>query len=103
MVHFLVSQKTGKKYLNHELLNHTMEDGALVVQRLARLAIALLASAETAEVLGSLGDEIRVEFHGDAASRLASQADVEEDTGACRLGVFRSHLFFLFLAYEFGR
>lgn len=80
--------------LDHELLNHTMEDGALVVQRLARLAGALLTSAETAEVLGRLGNEVGVELHGDAAGGLASEADVEEDARSRGLGVFRSHGFF---------
>lgn len=62
------------------------------MQRLARLAQSLLASAESTEVLDCLGDEVRVQLHVDAAKRLAAQRDVEEDTGPCGLGLgFRSH------------
>jgi len=43
--------------LYHELLDDTVENGALVVQRLARLAGAPLSGAEGAEVLGGLGDD----------------------------------------------
>lgn len=60
------------------------------MQRLARLANTLLARAETAEVLSSLGHEIRVELHGDAASRLAANGNVEKDTRPRGLS-FRSH------------
>src|SRR5688572_1936908 len=66
-------------HLDHELLNDTVEGGALVVQRLSRLSKALLTSAEAAEVLGSLGDNVRVELHGDAAGFLRADRDVKED------------------------
>lgn len=79
-------------YLDHKLLDHSVERRALVVQRLARLAQSLLASAESTEVLDCLGNEIRVQLHIDAAKRLAAQGDVEEDTGPGGLGLgFRSH------------
>lgn len=78
--------------LDHKLLDHAVEGRALVVQRLARLAQSLLASAESTEVLNGLGNEIRVQLHVDAAKRLAAQGDVEEDTGPGGLGLgFRSH------------
>ena len=51
------------------------------MQRLASLANALLASAEAAEVLDSLGNEVGVQLHGNATGGLASDGDVEEDTG----------------------
>merc|ERR1719240_1279952 len=65
--------------LKHELRDHTVEDRALVVQRLARLAHALLASAESTEVLDSLGDRLAVEAHHDATRGLAIELDVKED------------------------
>ena len=68
--------------LDHELLDDTMEDGALVVQRLSRLANTLLTSAESAEVLSSLGDKVGIELHGDAANGLAADCEVEEDAGS---------------------
>lgn len=37
--------------LEHELRDHTVEDGALVMQRFALLADALLAGAQSTEVL----------------------------------------------------
>jgi hypothetical protein len=41
----------GKRYLAHELCDDAVEGGALEVEGLARLAHALLAGAEGAEVL----------------------------------------------------
>lgn len=62
------------------------------MQRLARLAQALLASAKSTEVLDRLGDKVRVQLHVDATQRLAAQSDVEEDARPCGLGLgFRSH------------
>jgi hypothetical protein len=68
--------------LNHKLLDDAVEDGALVVQRLSRLADALLTSAESAEVLGCLGDEVGVKLHGDTTDGLAAKGDVEVDAGS---------------------
>jgi hypothetical protein len=73
--------------LDHELLDDAVEDGALVVEGLARLANALLAGAETAEVLSGLGNQVGVQLHGDAASGPASDGDVKEDAGPRGLGV----------------
>lgn len=62
------------------------------MQRLARLAQSLLASAKSTEVLDCLGDKVRVQLHVDAAKRLAAQSNVEEDARPCGLGLgFRSH------------
>ena len=58
-----------------------MELGALEVQRLARLAHALLAGAKSAKVLGSLGHVSGKELHGDAAGGLATDGHVKEDFG----------------------
>lgn len=77
--------------LDHELLNDAVEDGALVVQRLAKLAEALFTGAEGAEVLSRLGDEVGVELHGDATDGLAADGNVEEDAGVTRGGGFGSH------------
>ncbi len=68
--------------LDHELLDDAVEDAALVAQGLAGLAEALLAGAETAEVLGRLGHDVIVQLEGDAAGSLLADRDVEEDTAA---------------------
>merc|ERR1719181_196141 len=65
--------------LEHELRDDAVELAALVVQRLARLAHALFASAESAEVLDRLGDGLAVQVHDDAASSFAANGDVKED------------------------
>ena len=62
-----------------------MELGALVVERLAALAHALLASAERAEVLDGLGHDVAVQAHDDAARGRAADGDVEEDLRASRV------------------
>lgn len=58
--------------LQHELGNDTVEGGAGVAK-------ALLASAESSEVLGSLGDNVVVELERDTAKRLAVSRDVKEN------------------------
>lgn len=77
--------------LDHELLDDTMEDGALVVQGLSRLADALFTGAESTEVLSSLGDKVGIEFHGDTANGLAAERDIEEDAGSRGGVAFGSH------------
>ena len=57
-------------YLAHELLNDAVERGALVAE-------ALFSSAESAEVLSSLGDNIRSELHNDATSGLTTDGHVK--------------------------
>jgi hypothetical protein len=65
--------------LKHELGDDAVEAGALEVERLARLAGTLLASAEGAEVLSGLGDLVLEELHDDAAGWRPTYGDVEED------------------------
>ena len=65
--------------LQHELGDDAVELGALVPQRLARLAHALLASAKRAEVLHGLRHRLAVQVHDDAARRLVTDVDIEED------------------------
>jgi len=65
--------------LAHELGDHTVEATALVVEGLAGGAGALLAGAESAEVLSGLGDGVGVELHLETAGRGAADGDVEED------------------------
>lgn len=45
------------------------------------VAETLLASAESSEVLGGLGNDITAKLHDDAADRGAADCDVEEDLG----------------------
>lgn len=67
--------------LDHELLDDTVEAGALEVQRLARLAQALLASREAAEVLSRLGNKVAIELHGDTTRGPTADCNVKEDAG----------------------
>lgn len=55
-----------------------MERGALVVQRLAPLAVALLAGTESTEIFHSLGHYIAIKAHNDAARRLAIDLNIEK-------------------------
>ena len=48
--------------LAHELRDDAVEGGALEVERLAALAHALLARAQSAEVLGRPGDDVSAEL-----------------------------------------
>jgi len=67
--------------LEHELGDDAVEAGALVVEGLAALSSALLAGAESAEVLSGLGDLVGEELHDDPASGLAANGGVEENLG----------------------
>jgi hypothetical protein len=71
--------------LAHELRNDAVESAVLVVQRSTELALALLTSAQRAEVLGSLWDDVLEELHLDAPCRLGANADFEEDQGVRRV------------------
>ncbi len=73
--------------LEHELGDNSVEDGSLEVQGLAGLAHSLLASAESSEVLGSLGDSVGVQLHDDTTGGLVVHGDVKEDLG---VGHFRN-------------
>ena len=68
--------------LKHEIGNDTMELGALVGERLTTLSHALFASAESAKVLGRLGDDIVEESKSNAASRLAINLNVKVSLAA---------------------
>src|ERR1044072_2946642 len=65
--------------LQHELRDHTVEDGSLVVEGLAAAAACLLAGAEGAEILGGPRGDVGEELHDDAAGGLVGDGDVEED------------------------
>jgi hypothetical protein len=66
--------------LDHEVGDYAVELAALEVQGLAaRLAVALLARAESPEVLSRLGHSLAEEAHHDAACGLSVHLDVEED------------------------
>ena len=59
-------------------LHDSVERGALVVQRLSFFANSFLTSAQSAEIFNSLGDNVSVEAHNDAANWLAISLDVKE-------------------------
>jgi len=59
-----------------------VERAALVAEGLARAAGTLLTSAEAAEVLSGLGDNIAVELELDAASGCTTDADIKEHVRA---------------------
>ena len=69
----------GVSSLAHEIWDHTVESTSLEMKRLPRLARALLASAQAAEVLSSLWSHIRAQLHHDAAGSAATDGDVKED------------------------
>jgi len=73
--------------LGHEATNDAMERAALEVEGLAALALSLLTSAESAEVLGGVRGVSR-ELNGDAARRLATNGDVVEDSRVSHFDVF---------------
>jgi len=75
--------------LEHEAGDHTVEGAALVAQRLAALADALLASAEAAEVLGSLGHNIREKREDNAAGRNTTDRDIKEHTRTAHFKVVK--------------
>jgi hypothetical protein len=53
----------------------------LEVQRLARLANALLASAQRTKVLGGLGRHVGEQLKRNAAGRCAANRDIKENLG----------------------
>jgi hypothetical protein len=65
--------------LQHELRDDTVEDAALVVERLTRLSNALLTRAQRAEVLHSLWCCLAIQLHLNAPGRGAVDFNVEED------------------------
>mmetsp|Transcript_47837 Transcript_47837/g.97364 ORF Transcript_47837/g.97364 Transcript_47837/m.97364 type:complete len:206 (+) Transcript_47837:82-699(+) len=71
--------------LEHEVIDDTVEDGALVGQRLAARTNTLLAGAQAAEVLGGLGHNVAVQLERDATQRRTIGGDVEEHDRAGHL------------------
>ena len=71
--------------LDHEVWDDTMELAALVVEWLAGLAHALLTSAEAAEVLSGLWDDVAEKLKDDPADLLASDTDIEENLWAAHI------------------
>lgn len=72
--------------LKHELGDDTVEAGALVVEGLAGAASALLAGAESAEVLGGLLVKVSGWFNF-PKSRAEKSSDEDSDSGVLTLGV----------------
>jgi hypothetical protein len=68
--------------LNHEVLDDSVEDRALVAK-------ALLAGGESSEVLDGLRDGLAVEANNNSAKGLITLSDVEVDL-VCDLGALRS-------------
>ena len=66
--------------LAHEVRDHTVEDRAFVVERLASPTDSLLTGAEGAEVLGGAGSGVGEELKHDPAGGLAADGYVEEDS-----------------------
>ena len=64
--------------LDHELLDDAVEAAALVVKGLSGFALAFLARAEGAEVLGGFGNNVIVQLERDPARLLCANGDVEE-------------------------
>lgn len=60
--------------LDHEVRDDSVEDSSSVAE-------TLLASAESAEVLSSLGDLVRVQLEGDSLGLTVVDRDVEVDLG----------------------
>jgi len=65
--------------LHHETFNNSVEDAALVVQRLAReLAPTSLSCAELSEVLRGSGHDVLEKLHDNSAFGLSVDLDVEK-------------------------
>jgi hypothetical protein len=66
--------------LHHEILDHSVENGVLVGQKLAsHLTSAKLPSAELAEILSSARDNVFEELHCNPSLWIASDFNVKED------------------------
>ena len=70
--------------LAHEVGDDAVEGGALVVEGLAHLALALFAGAQRPEVLARLGRDVAVQPEDHAPEGLATGRDVEEALGGER-------------------
>eukprot|EP01084_Bolivina_argentea_P240318 403776_1 len=67
--------------LAHELSDDPVESGSLEVQGLPAGASALLAGAQSPEVVSSPGDHVRAQRHLDAASSGPTDLNVKEHNG----------------------
>ena len=74
--------------LDHELLDNTVEDRALIRQLLARFAFPFLARAEASKVLSGLWNDTIVELKSDSALCLLANGDIKEDAASLRTLVF---------------
>ena len=74
--------------LDHELGDDPVEGRALVVERLAGAASSLLTSAQAPEVLSGLGDNVVVQLHDHTALGLATNGDIEENSGSAHFCCF---------------
>jgi hypothetical protein len=74
--------------LDHKVGNDSVEDGALVVEGLARGAGSLLASAKGSEVVDGLGNRVTKETEDHTASfSRAFDLNIEEDLVGDLFGV----------------
>jgi hypothetical protein len=62
--------------LDHKTFDNAVELAALEVEWLAILALAFLASTQSAEVLGCFGDDVAVELEEDFACFYAADCDL---------------------------
>ena len=67
--------------LCHESCDDSVEGASLEVEGLSLTSLAFLSSAEGSEVLSSIWVCICTQFHGDSASCLATDGDVEVNLG----------------------
>ena len=72
--------------LGHEIRDDSVEGRALVMEGDTGLALSLLASAKSSEVLSSLGALVSVELHGHSAGSSSSNGDIEKHS---RVGHFK--------------
>lgn len=82
--------------LGHELIDDAMESWSLVSE-------SLLSSAESSEVLSSLGDDVVKELESDSSGRFIVDADVEEDFGSGgsrHLNIFKKDMLTTLLSYK---
>ncbi len=71
--------------LEHEVGDHSVEDGVLEMKGLAALAHSLLASAQGSEILSCLGNCVSEKLHDDSAGWLVTNSDVEKHSGVWHL------------------
>jgi hypothetical protein len=72
--------------LGHEIRDDSVEGRALVMEGDTGLALSLLASAKSSEVLSSLGALVSIELHGHSAGSSSANGDIEKHS---RVGHFK--------------